>query len=90
MGADLYIKDMAIDGSNAVVIGKNVQYTANIVNNADDKSITWSVENGTGSATIDQNGLLTPVTAGTVTVKVRANDDAHYEVTKVVNIKNKP
>ena len=29
---------------------------------------TWSITNGTGSATIDSSGVLTPVTAGTVTV----------------------
>jgi len=36
--------------------------------NAADRSVTWSVENGTGTATIDENGLLTPLTVGTVTV----------------------
>ena len=36
--------------------------------NAADRSVTWSLENGTGTATIDENGLLTPLTAGTVTV----------------------
>lgn len=35
---------------------------------AADRSVTWSVENGTGTATIDENGLLTPLTVGTVTV----------------------
>ncbi len=36
--------------------------------NASERSVTWSLENGTGTATIDENGLLTPLTAGTVTV----------------------
>ena len=36
--------------------------------NAADRSVTWSVEHGTGTATIDENGLLTPLTVGTVTV----------------------
>ena len=36
--------------------------------NAADRNVTWSLENGTGTATIDENGLLTPLTAGTVTV----------------------
>ena len=36
--------------------------------NAADRSVTWSLENGTGTAIIDENGLLTPLTAGTVTV----------------------
>lgn len=41
---------------------------------ASDKTVTWSVENGTGSATINTNGLLTGTGAGTVTVKATAND----------------
>ena len=36
--------------------------------NAADRNVKWSLENGTGTATIDENGLLTPLTAGTVTV----------------------
>ena len=36
--------------------------------NAAERSVSWSLENGTGTATIDENGLLTPLTAGTVTV----------------------
>jgi uncharacterized protein YjdB len=41
---------------------------------ATDKTVTWSVTNGTGSATIDNAGLLTAVTDGTVTVVATAND----------------
>jgi len=40
--------------------------------NAADRSVTWSVENGTGTATTDENGLLTPLTVGTVTVYAMA------------------
>ena len=36
--------------------------------NASERSVTWSLENGTGTATIDENGLLTPLTTGTVMV----------------------
>ena len=34
----------------------------------------WSVENGTGAASITQEGVLKATTAGSVTVKVTAND----------------
>lgn len=37
--------------------------------NASNKSVTWTVTDGTGSATISTTGLLTAVTNGTVTVK---------------------
>jgi len=42
--------------------------------NATDNTYTWSVTNGTGSATIDANGLLTAITNGIVTVTATAND----------------
>jgi uncharacterized protein YjdB len=37
--------------------------------NAEDKSVIWSVQNGTGSAVINTNGVLTATADGTVTVK---------------------
>ena len=40
--------------------------------NAADRTVTWSVENGSGSAEIDQNGILTPLKVGTVTVYATA------------------
>ncbi len=42
--------------------------------NATDKSVTWSVENGTGAATISSGGLLTAVADGTVTVTATSAD----------------
>ncbi len=47
---------------------------------------TWSVENGTGAATITQEGVLTATTSGTVTVKVTANDDSGLTASKTVTI----
>jgi uncharacterized repeat protein (TIGR02543 family) len=41
---------------------------------ATNQGITWSVENRTGSASIDSNGLLTATSNGIVTVKATAND----------------
>jgi len=42
--------------------------------NADDLTYTWSVTNGTGSASIDVNGLLTALTDGTVEIIAATND----------------
>ncbi len=42
--------------------------------NAANKTVTWSVANGTGQATISSTGLLKAVSNGTVTVKATAND----------------
>jgi uncharacterized protein YjdB len=42
--------------------------------NASNKSVTWSITNGTGEATISTAGLLTAVKNGTVVVKATAKD----------------
>ena len=41
---------------------------------ATDKTVTWSVINGTGQAGISASGLLTAVSDGTVTARATAND----------------
>ena len=41
-----------------------------------DSTVTWSVKDSTGSATIDANGLLTSVSNGIVVVTATANDGA--------------
>ncbi len=56
--------------------------------NANDATFTWSVTNGTGSASIDTSGLLTATTDGDVTVTATANDDSGVTGTAVINISN--
>ncbi len=61
--------------SSTINTGDDLQIQASILPlNANDPSVTWTVINGTGSATIDVNGLLTGLTIGTVTVIATAND----------------
>jgi len=55
--------------------GGSLQMSAAILPaDATDKSVAWSVTNGTGEASISANGLLTAAANGTVTVKATAND----------------
>ena len=56
--------------------------------NATNSNVTWSVTNGTGSATISTTGLLTAVTNGTVTVKATANDGSGKYGEKEITITN--
>lgn len=58
--------------------------------NADDMSVTWSVVNNPGSATISQNGLLTPGTDGFATVTATANDGSGVSGSIVITITNQP
>jgi uncharacterized protein YjdB len=56
--------------------------------NAENKLVTWSVTNGTGSASIDAFGLLTALTNGTVTVKATSQDNVELFGTKIITISN--
>ena len=72
------------DGGAATVLeGGTLQMYADVLpEDATDKSVTWSVTDGTGSATISSSGLLTAVNGGTVVVRATANDgsDAYGEL----------
>jgi uncharacterized repeat protein (TIGR02543 family) len=76
------------EGSATMVVnGQTLQMIAVVMPaNVTDDSVTWSVIDGSGSATIDQNGLLTGTGFGTVTVKATANDASATEATCVITI----
>ncbi|OMF26763.1 hypothetical protein BK133_20205, partial [Paenibacillus sp. FSL H8-0548] len=72
---------------SSLKVGDTLEMSAGILPvDAKQKTVTWSVENGTGSASINASGLLTPVSAGTVTVKATATDGTGVEGTKVITI----
>lgn len=56
--------------------------------NSDDLTYGWSVVDGTGSATISSNGLLTAVSDGTVTVTATANDASGITGDIIITISN--
>lgn len=55
---------------------------------ADDGTYTWSVSNGTGSASIDAGGLLTAITNGDVTVTATAIDASGVTGSVIITISN--
>lgn len=57
---------------------------------ASNKAVTWSVVNGTGKATIDQNGVLTGTQLGTVTVRATATDGTGVVGSAQVTIRDYP
>lgn len=70
-------------------IGGTLQFSAQVLPaDADNKAVVWSVQAGTGSATISANGLLTAVDNGTVTVKATSADDSSKSATKIITISN--
>jgi uncharacterized protein YjdB len=56
--------------------------------NASDTTITWSVVNGTGKASISPGGLLQAISNGTVTVVATANDGSGISDSLLITISN--
>lgn len=73
---DIKVSSITISGPASVNIGEYITLTVSVLPvNATNTGITWSVTNGTGSATINSTtGVLTGVTAGSVTVTATAQD----------------
>ncbi len=63
------------DATIITTLGGTLQLSATAAPaNATDKSVTWSITNNTGEATISPSGLVTAISNGTVTARAAAND----------------
>jgi Bacterial surface proteins containing Ig-like domains len=84
------VTSIDILGNTAVAEGSSIsQYAEVLPDNATNKSVRWFVTNGTGSANIDmQTGTLTGVSAGTVTVRVDAQDGSGVSKEKEINVES--
>ena len=70
-----------------IELGETVQMLAAVKpGNAMNKEVVWEVENGTGTATITEDGELTGLTCGTVTVFAIAQDGSEVIGSRVVEI----
>ena len=67
---------LRITGDTTVVYGQVLQLGTN--GGSGTGAVTYAVTNGTGEATIDATGKLTPVKVGTVKVKATKAGDASY------------
>ena len=71
---------LRVTGGTTVVYGETLQLGTSGGSGAG--AVTYAVTDGTGKATIDTNGVLTPVQVGAVTVTAtKAGDDAYNDVT---------
>ncbi|MRR24089.1 hypothetical protein EG830_14050, partial [bacterium] len=69
--------------------GGQLQLTATVTpTNATNKTVTWSIINGTGQATINTTGLVTAVSSGTVTAVATAIDGSGVQGTLLITISN--
>ena len=67
---------LTLTGETTVVYGQTLQL--GISGGNGNGAVTYAVTNGTGEATIDATGKLTPTKAGTVTVTATKAADANY------------
>ena len=85
-----WVTSIAVTGTGNVTTvgdGLTLQMLAAILPlNATDSTVTWSVVNGTGTATISVGGLLTATAPGTVTVIATANDASGVTGSLVITI----
>jgi uncharacterized protein YjdB len=71
---------------DSVAVGGTLQIVAGVSPaDATNKTVTWSVDN-TDIATIDSNGLLTGITAGTVTVGATSVDGSDVTGNMTINV----
>ena len=67
---------LTLTGGTTVVYGQTLQLGTS--GGSGTGTVTYAVTNGTGEATIDATGKLTPVKVGTVKVKATKAEDANY------------
>lgn len=96
MGAHEYIAKITnitvsgADGATSIAApGKTLQLNASVLPaSAANKTITWSIINGTGQASISSSGLVTAIASGTITAKAIANDGSGISGTLKLTISN--
>ena len=85
--SSIAIDEPATNTVNLINDFKLLTYTISPAS-ASNKMATWSVVNGTGSATIDATGKLVPLSAGTVTVVVKSDENTSISASKQITITN--
>jgi len=74
-------------GNFTVLQGATLQLTPSISPiNASNQTVTWTTTNGTGSISVDANGLVTGVNIGTATVTATANDGSNVHGTYTIQV----
>lgn len=69
---------------DTLVVGSTEQLTATITpSNATDQSLVWS-SNNSSVATVDQNGMVTAIGAGSATITVVTTDGAYTDQVEVI------
>lgn len=85
---DTLVETIHITGDDAITVdGGTLQLSVEVLPaDATNKAVIWYVQNGTEFATINESGLLTAVSNGTVTVTATAADGSGIVGTKSITI----
>jgi uncharacterized protein YjdB len=77
-------------GANTITTDNGtLQLTATVTPaNASNKAVTWSIQNGTGQASVSASGMVTAIANGTVTARATANDGSGVYGTLTITISN--
>jgi uncharacterized protein YjdB len=73
-------------GQSQLCLGDSVQMLSTVSPSAATQNVTWSVQNGSGTATINPSGILTATKAGTVTVLATATDGSGVSGNKQITV----
>ncbi|WP_141692628.1 Ig-like domain-containing protein [Paenibacillus pectinilyticus] len=89
--SSIKVGSITVSGLNSVTAvtykGASLQMVADVQPlNATDRTFTWSVANGTGTATIDASGVLKALSDGSVTVKATAKDGSGITGVQTITI----
>ena len=90
---DVLVTSITVQGqggvSTIITQGGTLQMEATLLPmNATDPTYTWSVTNGSGSASIAVNGMLTAISDGIVTVTATANDGSGISGSTDITLSN--
>lgn len=80
------VTGVSISGNSTVQMGSTITLTASVSPNTVAQTVTWAVLAGSGTATISSGGVLSPTSAGTVTVRATSTVDTTKYATKTVTI----
>lgn len=82
-----YVEAVTLSGTNTIKIGETIKLTPTFTpSNASDKKLTWS-SNNTGIATVDNNGNVKGIKAGSVTITAAATDRGTKKGTFTITVK---
>jgi uncharacterized protein YjdB len=83
----IFVESVEITGTDITENNLPMQLQATVLpEDASNKILRWTVENVTGRATIDSDGVLTPLMDGEVIVTAAATDNSYEEASLTVNI----